>query len=426
MDWGFEVMVRICSWKPLGVGLLLGGLAILVSGCQASQEVTSVSVRVNFVDALGNPWAAPSVAVQMGEGAWQALDPKETITFTLPKGETKYGLAYRCGPNTQVIHLTKEDAIDLKIKCLYAAPEQRVNVEISYDDTQIPGVTSRTLRTYIAGHRRTVLQSNPQTVSLPPGRGDIVLTLYNEGTPLATKVLYNQEVREGAKLTFAFSEEDKFAGEGAVEAVPPPDGFSTGYLNLMFVTPLGSYVFEPRIGRLSERLSYPLVPSGTRGQYVAWVWAEDTQGRFLLSAKAFNGPSFVPSFAAPFSPKVEISSVLPKVSGLGASGTGLIGYNFSVSWKPDSSASWQTINAFTSLGWLGQQHSYIVPDLSSAGFNGARPPSGVNASYSASALFSAQNILEILATSGGTGIVRTNTPNLDRKEAGVSGSYVVP
>ena len=110
----------------------------------------------------------------------------------------------------------------------------------------------------------------------------------------------------------------------------------------------------------------------------------------------------------------------------GANGTGLIGYNFSVSWKPDPSASWQTISAFTSLGWLGQRNSYIVPDLSSVGFNGARPPSGVNASYSASTLFSAQNILEILATSGNIRIVRANTPNLDRQEAGVSGSYEVP
>lgn len=418
-------MVRVRSWKLLGVGFLLGGLTVLVSGCSASQE-GAVSVRVSFVDALGNPWVASSVAVQIGDNTWEALDPKETITFTLPKGETRYGLAYQCGPNTQVVHLTKEDAVDLTIKCLYAGPDQRVNVEISYDDTQIPGVTSRTLRTYIAGHHRAVLQSNPQTVSLPPGRGDIVLTLYNNGNPLATKVLYNQEVQEGTKLTFVFSEKDKFAGEGAVEAVRPPDGFSTGYLQLFFVTPLGSYVFEPLSGGLGERLSYPLVPSGTRGQYVAWVWAEDTQGHFLLTTTAFNGSSFAPAFATPFSPRVETSSVLPIVSGLSASGTALIGYDFSVYWKPDPSASWQIVSAFASLRWLGQQDSYIVPDLSSAGFNGARPPSGVDAFYSASAIFSAQDILEILATSGGTTIVRTNTPNLDRKQAGVEGSYRVP
>ncbi|WP_347241036.1 hypothetical protein [Thermus sp.] len=240
-------------------------------------------------------------------------------------------------------------------------------------------------------------------------------------------MLYNQEVKDGMKLTFSFTGQDRFSGQGVVEPPVAPTGFSAGYTNLLFVTPLGAYVFEPRYADFGNRLFYPLVPPGIQGQYVAWVWLEDDQKHFLLTAKAFSGSSFTPTLAAPFSPSVDVSSALPRVSGLRATGVNLIGYFVSVSWKPDPSKNvWQSVNAFASAKWLGSQDAYNLPDLSSLGFSAARPSSGLNASYSAGATFSAQSVAEILAVSGSIGIIRTNTPNLDRKGAGVGGSYQVP
>jgi len=114
------------------------GLALLLAACGGGGP-SGTQVQVNLVDGLDNPIQATAAAYRVGNGPFQALSPTGPgqYRFTVPSGEKKYTVVFRCPffgiLSSRVLavsyELTLAEATSFKVRCplAYAGPEANLN-----------------------------------------------------------------------------------------------------------------------------------------------------------------------------------------------------------------------------------------------------------------------------------------------------------
>ncbi|MGC8905777.1 hypothetical protein, partial [Thermus sp.] len=362
-------------------------------------------------------YSPTKVASQAGNGAWQAVaSPGSSVTINLPAGEGRYGVAFTCGNGIRVVQLTKGEAASPTLTCEEANVPTPVTVSIGYDASALSGVSVVLYSVSTTGLASGNLQSNPSNVSVPPGKGDLLLTAIGTGQPIAMKALYDQNFTSGATFNVTFSASDQMSGTGTINSYTVPAGGGEGGAQaaVFHVTPKGALGVLGFSSTGGASFSFPLPPSGLQGQRVFF-------GSFLgLSNnltvfQAFSGTSYTPQLPPLFSPTADTSGALPKFSGLSVSGSSFLGYGFHANWSGGA------LDATVSAGWIGNTTSYTMPDLSGAGFANAKPAQGTQVTYSADAVYGNKplntflglgaNFGKLLAVSGIDARVASTKPN---------------
>ncbi len=393
-------------------------LALLLGACGGGAGSGSGgTVTVNFVDAGGTPWAPPKVATQVGTGSWQGAPSGTSVTLNLPPGVVQYGVAIECGTETQVFQLTKGEAPNPTLRCSAANVPASVNVTLSYNDSAFPTTTVRQYNVNTLEVSFGALTSNPATLTVLPGQGDLLVALYDtSGTPIALKALLNQNFASGASFTLNFVAGDATSGTGNTGSYTVPAGFTTGGTAVFHVTPGGAYaLLKGDFSAPGNPLAFPLPPSGLSGQRV--VYANASSGNLsVLSVEAFTGTSYTPTLPPVFNPTVNTSGKLPAFSGLSASGSDFLGYSFSANWPGKS------LTVSVSKGWIGMGTSYALPDLSSLGF--PVPSTGDTVGYQAIAYYSNKPLATVLAAPNFWKLLAT--PGIYLRGGSKEGSYTAP
>lgn len=394
-------------------------LALLLGACGggAGSGSPGGTVTVNFVDALGNPWAPPKVATQVGTGTWQSAPSGTSVTLNLPSGVAQYGVAFTCGTETQVVQFTKGEAPNPTLRCSSANAPASVNVTLNYDDSAFPTTTNRQYTVNTLEEAFGPLTSNPATLTVLPGQGDLLVALYGtSGGAIALKGLLNQSFTAGASFNLNFAASDATSGTGNTGSYSVPSGFTTGGTAVFHVTPLGAYaILNDDFSAPGNALTFPLPPSALAGQKVVYANAFSS-GLSVFSVEAFTGTSHTPTLPPVFNPTVGTSAKLPAFSGLSASGSDFMGYSFSASW------SGKNLTAIVSKGWMGTGTSYTPPDLSSLGF--PVPATNDTVSYQASTFYSNNPLGTLLAAPNFWKLLAT--PGIYLRSGSEEGSYTAP
>lgn len=404
------------TWFRLAMGMALSLFLAGCGGTAGSGNPNQVTVR--FVDFFGAAWTPPRVAVQTGNGAWQSVNPQSTLSLTLPSGEGRYGVAYQCWVTTQVYQLSVSEATSLILPCPYADPSAAVTVSLSYNDSAFPAASQRRYAANTAGAAFGAFLTNPTSVSVPPGEGDLVAALYDSSDNLlAVKALLNQNLSNGASFSFSFAASDAVSGTGNTAAYAVPAGFTTGGTTVYHVTPAGAAaILKDDSSAPGKAQSFPLPPSAVPGQRVVLAEAHSS-GLSLKTYEAFSASGYTPTLPPVFNPSVDTSAAIPTFSGLNASGSDFRGYTFMVN------APMKYLTAVVSKGWIGSASSYTPPDLKSLGFY-YLPASGDQVLYDASSLYGNQSIDQYLGNQNLWKVLAK--PGVSLKLAMKEGTYTAP
>lgn len=426
---------------------LLAGLMVL-SACSTTPSGTKVTVNVS--DSQGNPVTGQAAAYQTGAGAWQALAPSASgvYTFTVPSGETRYGVTINCPTGLQASSMkattyqaTTTEATALKVSCLLAFSGSAAKVSGSYNLSAVTGTSlalySDTEQKFFSGTTGTyeissTVGSNRELVAIAQGASGYV----------GAKVLRGLNITAPTVVNITFDAADVFA-TGVVSdfSASVPSGFSAGF-GSYFLSSSGAYAAS--LGSTSATSgSYNKLPNTVPGD-LHWVYASASEsgGRQVTHIKVRANPG-TESFAlpAPFP-----SGTTPTLSRLPTFPTTHLvsdpdfrGYAVLYLWEGlpgvtgGNSAIWQT---FLSRGWMGSTASYTLPDLTSLpGFGGAKPLSGEQANYFFGALLSNQAVGVLLNSSPvslgyATGLLHPLYPprvdGTDVRWAILQGNFTVP
>lgn len=161
--------------------LLLGGLAILISGCGGSSSTPPPPQGSTVTVTFGT--ATPSaVATQTGNAAFtQASLTGNTVSLVLPAGATNYAIAYICpssnGSITEtVLEATVQDGVSFTRNCptgVLGIPGGAA-ANGAVDASPVPGATQVRISGK-GGVSPMVAVSGSFSVTLPPGMQDVAL-----------------------------------------------------------------------------------------------------------------------------------------------------------------------------------------------------------------------------------------------------------
>jgi hypothetical protein len=426
---------------------LLAGL-LLLTACPTTPSGTKVTV--NVTDSQGNPVTGQAAAYQTGAGAWQALAPSASgvYTFTVPSGETRYGVTINCPTGLQASSMkattyqaTTTEATTLKVSCPLSFSGSAAKVSGSYNLSAVSGNSLRlgsdTGEQFFSG------TSGPYETSSTVGSNrELVAIAQGASGPVGVKVLRGLNITAPTVVNLTFTAADVFA-TGVVSdfSASVPTGFSVNF-GSYFLSSSGAYAAF--LGSTSAASgSYRKVPSTVPGD-LHWVYAsaDGPSGGEVAHIKVRANPG-TEGFAlpAPFP-----SGTTPTLSRLPTFPTTHLvsdpdfrGYAVLYLWEAlpgVTGASRALWNTFLSQGWLGSTSSYTLPDLSGLpGFGGAKPLSGESAGYTLGAVLSNQAVGVLLnssPTSLGytTGVAHPLYPprvdSIDVKWAIISDNFTVP
>jgi molybdopterin/thiamine biosynthesis adenylyltransferase len=154
------------------------------------------------------------------------------VTLNLPSGVAQYGVAFACGTETQVVQFTKGEAPNPTLRCIWANAPASVNVTPNYNDSAFPATATRLYTVNTLNEAFGALTSNPETLTVSPGQGDLLVALYDtSGGAIALKGLLNQSFTAGASFSLNFAASDATSGTGNIGSYAVPSGFTTGGTN---------------------------------------------------------------------------------------------------------------------------------------------------------------------------------------------------
>lgn len=428
--------------------LLFAALMVLAA-CTTTPSGTKVTV--NVTDSQGNPVTGQAAAYQTGSGAWQALAPSGTgvYTFTVPSGETRYGVTINCPTGLQASSMkattyqaTTTEATTLKLSCPLAFSGSAAKVSGSYSLSAVAGTS---LNLYSdTGQKSFSGATGPyETSSTLGGNRELVAIAQDVGgNYVGVKVIRSLNITAPIVVNINFTAADVFA-TGVVNdfSASVPTGFSANF-GSYFLSSSGAFIaFLNSTSATSG--SYNKVPSTIPGD-LHWVYASASGpgGRQVAQINVRANPA-TENFAlpAPFPPSTTVAGAKLPTFPIGhlVSDPDFRGYSVIYTWDAlpgvtgASSAIWQT---FLSKGWIGSTTSYTLPDLTSLpGFGGAKPLSGEQASYILGAFLSNQGVATLLNSSPASlgyssGLLHPLYPprvdGTDVRWALLSGNFTVP
>jgi hypothetical protein len=394
------------------------------SRAPAGGATVSVSVR----DEAGNFVSASAAAAQIGSGAWAPLTATAPGQYAVdvPAGESRFGVAIRCGMRLQTIHATTDETTALRVSCRDPAPPT-VNYALAWSgvDNLGTGTTYGVLHYNISGLPIPRLGATGGT-TLPSQPGvpqDVALLGTVDGAVLGARIMRDVTPAAGSTFDFAFTAADR--GDSAtVSPISLPSG-GTGNWVVTYGTP-GGLSLNVGSGTAAGGRYYTLPDAGGSGDaYVAYGIGIAPGAKYvshaLVSTQAgavdFMLPptwdDFVPPTPATQFTLTNLNSNLPDHRGFG------VGIEFM------GAKAGFGITAFVSCGWLGSNTTYTLPDLSGlTGFAEFGFATGDDISYSAESVFGNSPVGDLLGARLVLGIPMV--PGLSRRAAGANGLFTVP
>ena len=439
--------------------ILLLGTAFWLAACnQQNQEPEGTKVTINVVSPYGggDPRTA-TVVYQVGDGDWRlaAQEDLGVYAFTVPSGETKYGVAVGCPAapldtvynSVNVYQLTIDEATTIKAPCPNAigsaiTPAESVKAVAAAGDTGYDKVWLHT-----AWNDEQAPLGNPVTLYFnpKPNRDLLIMAYSDSSTKVAPQFVKRiRFVRDfdashpplcpaASPCSFELTSADAPASNTVAGFTAPADASAT-FFGVGFVSKKGLPIphssgdpdDNPALGSGdSAGGSYWLVPGTESGDvYYAEASAErNTHVHTMHDSRVIDYEGGNISFSLPtawFDPSVQ-ENALPTFGNLTYSDPNLIGYAFFFG------KSFLREFVVVSKGWLAGSQSYTLPDLSGApGFAGTKPLPGDRVAWDAIAVMANKTIGEILAADPlPIPSPLPRLPGLEVKTANKRGEYTV-
>uniref|UniRef100_A0A831U2P2 Lipoprotein n=1 Tax=Thermus islandicus TaxID=540988 RepID=A0A831U2P2_9DEIN len=414
------------------------GLALLLAACGGGGP-SGTQVQVNLVDGLDNPIQATAAAYRVGTGPFQALSPTGPgqYRFTVPSGEKKYTVVFRCPffgiLSSRVLavsyELTLAEATSFKVRCplAYAGPEANLNE--TNDNTSSQDFTGRQGQAYSAtssvflvdeGQNDDKVNDLPNFFQVPVGQNREV-AIYGQ---IGNTYYFGRALVD---VTYTTTE----IGQITVSQVG--DNFTTSHqaqahlLGKEVRIPLGSGNIFPK----------PSSDSGDLYELVSFSFNGDQARLRRVPGNALASPvdTALPSLS--FNPSVSLNAgSLPTFQGLTdpqfPNERPLRGYLLTLSWLSDwMGAFWQHLVGQGVLQTL-QTDNYALPDPTGVtGLEALKPTSGDSVIWQAVALGLNRDLSQVLGARPipqGTGPLDALDRHLplDLEAAVAFGSYTQP
>lgn len=379
---------------------LLGGtlgslfLLALLAACSQNPGTKVTPVVVNLD---GTPAAVAAAAYQVGGGEWKALTPDADgkLTFYVPAGETRYGVAVRCGgilglgdyaANT-LVQLTTDAGTAPQLTCfnLGAFAEASGHIDVS----GVTGATGFTVQGGVSSSGSSGSTSGTYHLDLPYGGGRdlIAFATSGGGVGLAAKIVRGIDATATQTLSDVTLTNADALVNHSVAAFSVPSGWSGGY-ELDLYTAGGTVMLdEDLLGSGSETGGgIGAVANAQAGDlYLLQLNATNAAGDRGISRLRFIDAPDLGNLSEslsmdPFSSYSVTAAAHPTFPANHPDGD-VVGYDF-VTFSPYVIWSYSV-----SRTWLGGAASYATPDLSALpGFEHAYPLSGEDVSWFAVAL----------------------------------------
>jgi len=418
------------------------GLALLLAACGGggpNESPSGTQVQVSLVDGLDNPIQATAAAYRVGTGPFQALSPTGPgqYRFTVPSGEKKYTVVFRCPffgiLSSRVLavsyELTLAEATSFKVRCplAYAGPEANLNE--TNDNTSSQDFTGRQGQAYSAtssvflvdeGQNDDKVNDLPNFFQVPVGQNREV-AIYGQ---IGNTYYFGRALVD---VTYTTTE----IGQITVSQVG--DNFTTSHqaqahlLGKEVRIPLGSGNIFPK----------PSSDSGDLYELVSFSFNGDQARLRRVPGNALASPvdTALPSLS--FNPSVSLNAgSLPTFQGLTdpqfPNERPLRGYLLTLSWLSDwMGAFWQHLVGKGAL----QTNSYPLPDPTGVtGLEALKPTKKDSVTWAAAALGLDQPLSQVLGARPipqwidllGTLDAQNRHLPLDREAVGASGDYEQP
>ncbi|GAA6756877.1 hypothetical protein Thermus77420_23530 [Thermus thalpophilus] len=413
-------------WKALA----LGGTLILTA-CNGGGP-SGTQVQVQLVNGLDEPINATAAAYRVGNGPFQPLNPSGlgTYTFTVPAGQDRYTVVFRCpsfgtlsaAVNAQSYELTLQEATTFKARCFgaYAGPEANLNQ--SDDNTSSQN---------FSGGSATVHSATVITVLSDEGSNGIVNDIDNA---FRVPVGPNREVAIFGSVggTYYFGR-DFFSISPTTTTLPSPITVNPVSASFATSNPAQANLLGKEVNiSLGSGTSFPQPSTDPDDLYQVLTFSGTSATLKRIPASSLPSTVNISAPSLAFSPTVPTPGAgnLPTFQGLSASGfsggISLRGYLLVLNWPMGS--AWQH---FVSQGALGGSTSYSLPDPTAvAGLTALKPTSGDTVSWQAAALGTNKPLSDLLAARPipqGIGFdLLDRRLALELEAEGAGGSYTQP
>ncbi len=381
----------------------------LLAACGGKDPGTKVTPAV--VDAAGNPAPLVAVAYQVESDAWRVLSPDADgkLSFYVPKGKTRYGVAVRCTGTTPVVsslmndsvnvvvQLTTEESTAPRLTCLTPGPLASLTGR-----ADVSGVTGAAKFMVFSGrdgwYSRSTASGYYLTAPYGTGRDVVVLAADTSRKGLAGKLVRGISALNSVSLPdITLTNADALVNHNvAAFAVPP--GWSGKY-SLSLYTAGGTTVRNQGLGAGSHAGGSIRAFANTQAGdiYMLGIYASSsTNDRGTMRLRFIDAPDLGDISESlqidPFAPRTVAAAARPALPANHAD-EGVLAYMFVTT---STGNFWMYT---VSRPWLAGAEAYAVPDLGGLyGFGHTQPLSGETMDWYAMALkanISPQKLFEL-------------------------------
>ncbi|WP_457630673.1 hypothetical protein [Oceanithermus sp.] len=380
---------------------ILLALSLLLAACSNSGS-SGTKITVTTEDSLGGPAAVIAMAYQVGDGGWQPVYPDESgaYSFYVPQGETRYGVAVRCGVGLEfgsyssntVYQLTTEESTSPLVSCLGTG-----RFTVVGGDVDVSSVTGATRFEVFGGmesdYENGTADHYSVNVAHDPG-ADMVVMAFDAGyNAVAARIVRNLGAGSGTVSKDVTLTNADALGSFATPAFSVPAGWS-GYCGNTLATAGGTYVSKDMASGNEAGCTFRSVANAGAGDlYMLGAGASDPSDSYqivqvrMVGATQTAGVTLTPSIE----PYSSFSFTLDPLPALPIT-------------HPDPGVKLYQVMLFSpynywiyqvSGAWLGDADHYYPPNLDDVvGFEGLIPESGDQAMIYVAAIKTATDVAD--------------------------------
>jgi len=377
---------------------LLALLALTISACGGGNQATGTKVTVTAVGLGGNPSLISAAAYQTGDGEWQQLLPDKdgVFSFYVPDGETRYGVAIRCGDNfplgsaaaMNVFQFTTNETVSPVAHCMAIGELSSVSGEI--DLSAVGGATRYEILVPGKSESDTV-SSNDYEVYVPHGGSRDLIALAEDSSSniLAARIIRGIDASNAVVYKdIALNSSDALQTHN-LAAFSVPSGMD-GHFTLSLLTAGGSLYIDSGSGTRSEAGGpvYAIANAQHGDTYIVEISADSSsRNSSVLHHTYLDAPDLGSNISlslniAPFPAGSTITVAANPTFATNHPDANIDFYEF-VTISPQALLRTYQV----STDWLGGKTSYTLPGLSSIpGFQKLHPAAGENVHWNSAAI----------------------------------------
>ncbi|WP_457630381.1 hypothetical protein [Oceanithermus sp.] len=355
-------------------------------------------------------------AYQVPGDAWRMADDPENFDLW---AFGPYQVAVKCGDTLHLYSLTAGEVTALQSPC---EENGSTSFSVSFDVSAVNGAASADIYYKNGLDSQGATSGTFNITNGVSGQQDVVLVAENSsGDPIAARMV-SLEISEGGSYNISLSAQDTgnlITGSLDAFSAQVPPGWASTLALIGSVTPNGTLVLSSGLSSGGGSFtsysfaSHDLASITAREQLLS-----PTKSVSQVITSSAPGAGFTAQLPAPFDATIS-HEALPLFSGLGYTAGDLLGYHLEIDWGS------YKLSAFVSSGYLENNTSYQLPDLTSyPAFSDFMPGSGDNVKASAEAVMSSLSLKELSALP--LNRMPREKPGLSVRLAGDEEKFVVP